>query len=562
VNFGHIMGHTVGNAIVHGTVAFAVLAATTGCDIVQGFQNAGDALFPPQKTYLETPGFRLATGGFRRLNVGVGDELYLLARNAEDPEPALYSMRFVDPKPCKIAGVGRYWASGIPTEYPSQIAYLEGDVRRGRLHFVDARCNVHEDLVFEDAELPLNESVLGLLVFAGPDLLLIDPPKNEVRTLASGVQALFLNGPGAHLVMVDGKLRAYDTATWTRIGREVGESIVGVRGVGSAFLFEDATGIHGLSVIATLGDPQITVTDIDPEGCRLGYVSGSVIAYYSPCAEQTLTLWNASNGEKTRPDFVADPALFAIERDPDSTAQNPTIEEDYFYYTLRELTGDGGGTLVVRSPAGDEFTIGPGARLDRTNLDDSGDFGLALLDVSGETGRLVRWDREGTVETLATGVLYGSGDLIVNWNGAVGDRARITDDGELEIFLEGVPRRDYEYVDVSRRWHAVFDESDDGITGTLSIDSSNSRTFANKRVIARGVRHPRHQFLDVVLPGIAYVSNYDFVSDTGRLEYNNLELGFRGIVSEGVSDFIPAGNGILYTVPFGSARGVWLARAQ
>ena len=555
MSFGHIMGHTVGNAIVHGTVALGALATTAGCDIVQGFQNAGDALFPPQKTYLETPGFRLAAGGFRRLNVGVGDELYLLARNAEDTEPALHSMRFVDPKPCKIPGVVRYWVSGLPTEYPSQIAYLEQDVQRGTLRFADARCNVHEDLVFENAELPINESHLGLLFFAGQDLMLVNPPKNDVRTVASEVQALYLNGPGAHVVRAGGRLSAYDDA-WKLIGEE-GEGIVDVRGVGAAFLFEDVTGIHAFSVISTLGLPEIIVTDIDREGCRLGFVSGSVIAYYSPCAEQRLTLWNASNGEKTRLDYVADPALFAIERDPDSTAQNPTIEEDYWYYTLRD-----GGALVVRSPAGDEFTIGTGARLDRTNLDDGGDFGLAMLDVTPDIGRLVRWDREGAVETLATSVFLGSSDLIVNWNGAVGDRARITEDGELEIFLEGVPRRDYQYGDASRRWRAVFDESDDAVTGTLSIDSSNSPTFANKGVIARGVRHPRHQFLDVVLPGIAYVSNYDYLSDTGRLEYNNLELGFRGIVSEGVSDFIPAGNGILYTVPFGSARGVWLARAQ
>jgi hypothetical protein len=65
-----------------------------------------------------------------------------------------------------------------------------------------------------------------------------------------------------------------------------------------------------------------------------------------------------------------------------------------------------------------------------------------------------------------------------------------------------------------------------------------------------------------LLPGIAYVADYDVETDTGRLEYNNLELGFRGVISEGVADFIPAGNGILYTVPFGSARGVWIARAQ
>src|SRR6185503_2592834 len=106
VGFGHIMGNGVGNAVLRGATALAVAFALTGCDIVQGFQDAGDALFPPQKTYLEAPGFRLAPGGFRRLNVGVGDELYLLARTSEEgAAPALYSMRYVDPKPCRIDGV-------------------------------------------------------------------------------------------------------------------------------------------------------------------------------------------------------------------------------------------------------------------------------------------------------------------------------------------------------------------------------------------------------------------------------------------------------------------------
>ena len=248
-----------------------------------------------------------------------------------------------------------------------------------------------------------------------------------------------------------------------------------------------------------------------------------------------------------------------MELDADKERSGARLDRDYWFYSLRDFES-GGSTLWIRSPDGEEFMVGTGARLDRTRLDESGDFGLALVDVAGETGRLVRWQRDGSVETLATNVLDGS-DLLVNFNGVVGDRARITEEGELEILLERVPRRDYDYQDQSRRWRALFDDSD-GVTGTLSIDESGSTTFANRKVIARGVRHPRHQFLDVVLPGIAYVSNYDPVSDTGRLEYNNLELLFRGIISEGVSDFIPAGNGILYTVPFGEARGVWIARAQ
>jgi len=547
--------------VFHAALALATVLTTAGCDIVQGFQNAGDALFPPQKTYLETPGFRLAEGSFYRLNVGIGDELYLLARSADETVPALYAMRYLDPKPCRIEGVGRYWSTGLPSEHPSQILFLEGDLRRGTLHFADAHCNVH-DFVIEDAELPMQETELGLLLFAGTSLVLVKPVSKDVRTIASGVQALYMNGPGAHFLLVGGKLEAYDVATWSYIG-SVGENVVGApRTVGGSFVFQDDTGVNRVSASGVIGMQRLTVESIDEEGCRLGWVSGgSVLSYYSPCADSTLALWEASTNKTTRPDYVADPVYFAVERDPEADTTSPKLDQDYFYYSLRDLTGDGGGTLVVRTPSGDEHVLGTGARLDQTNFDNDGEYGLALLDVAGEAGRLVRWDREGTTETLATGVFYGSSDLLVNWNGVVGDRARLTDEGELEILLERVPRRDHEYQDITRRWQATFDDSD-GITGTLSIDSSGSRTFANRRVIARNVRHPRHQFLDVVLPGIAYIANYDPMHDTGRLEYNNLELGFRGVVSDGVADFIPAGNGILYTIPFGDARGVWLARAQ
>ena len=159
----HIMRRGTRDAILFATLVLASPFWAGACDIVEGFQNAGDALFPPQKTYLEAPGFRLAEGRFHRLNVGIGDELYLLARDA-DPmaEPALYSMRFVDPKPCKIPGVGRYWSSGLPTNYPSQIVYLADNARRGTVHFADARCKVHE-LTLEDADLPYEESAVGAL---------------------------------------------------------------------------------------------------------------------------------------------------------------------------------------------------------------------------------------------------------------------------------------------------------------------------------------------------------------------------------------------------------------
>src|SRR4029434_6657377 len=111
----------------------------------------------------------------------------------------LYSMRYLDPKPCRIPGVGRYWSSGLPTEHPAQIVYLEDGSTRVRLNFAAARCKVH-DLVLEDAELPIEESSLGLLILSGSDLVLVDAPNSSYRTVASGVQAIFMNGPGAHFL--------------------------------------------------------------------------------------------------------------------------------------------------------------------------------------------------------------------------------------------------------------------------------------------------------------------------------------------------------------------------
>jgi hypothetical protein len=557
------MSHGAGKTLVRAVLAGGCLVATSACDIVQGFENAGDALFPPQKTYLETPGFRLAAGGFHRLNVGVGDELYLLARDSDPTaEPALYSMRYLDPTPCKIEGVVRYWSSSLASDYPAQIVYLKANVGRGPLYFADAHCNVH-DLVLPDAELPRIESKAGLLVPSGSDYVLVDAPKGTYRTVASGIQQSYLYGPGAHFLLIEGRLHAYAPDTWDLVGA-VGEDVRAVVGVGGWFIYEDVNGVHGVAATTATARPQLAELEVDPDGCRIGWVSGSVLAYYSPCpgpevpaSEQTISLYDVSKEKTTHLDYAAVPYGFAIELDPKTESSEPRFDRDYWYYVIR----DAAGTLVARSPQGEEFVLGTGARLDRTNLDDKGEWGLAMLDVVENVGRLVRWQRDGSVETLATGVLAGSSDPIVNWNGSVGDRARIDDDGRLEILIERVPSRDYEYQDASRRWRAIFDQSD-GITGTLSIDASGSRTFANKHAIAYGVRHGRHRFLDVVLPGIAYVANYDVETDTGRLEYNNLELGFRGIISEGVADFIPAGNGILYTVPFGSARGVWLARAQ
>jgi hypothetical protein len=66
----------------------------------------------------------------------------------------------------------------------------------------------------------------------------------------------------------------------------------------------------------------------------------------------------------------------------------------------------------------------------------------------------------------------------------------------------------------------------------------------------------------VDLPGFVYFAAWDEKNGTGRLDYSNQELGFSATVSDGVSDYLQPGSGLLYSVPFGSAAGIWLARGK
>src|SRR3954447_14648140 len=65
-------------------VASALVTAGAGCNLVQGYKDAGDSLFPEQSTHLASPGLRLVSGHYRGLGLMTGSELYLFARGADD----------------------------------------------------------------------------------------------------------------------------------------------------------------------------------------------------------------------------------------------------------------------------------------------------------------------------------------------------------------------------------------------------------------------------------------------------------------------------------------------
>jgi hypothetical protein len=570
---------------------FALGAGAVACDVVQGFKHAGDALFPSVKTYLDAPGYRLVSGGYRDLVLLTSSELFVLARSAKDDDQTLYSIRYAVPTPCSIPNVGRYWAGGSVDIGQAWIAYLHDASSRGTLSFSDTGCHV-SPISLPDAELPyarvtprdaegeLETDRLLLLVRSAGRLLLVDPASSEEPKLLVEPADGLVTGVGKmneNLILSNGQLLVFDE-DWNYL-TTFAEGVVGLGQLGDGVYFEDANGIQRATPTLRGGMPVIDVEVIAADGCELAFPAPSHhwLGFFSPCADQTLALYDESKKELTRPELsVPDPRALLLSPDPTASG-TPALDLDQLWaFFLRDIDySSGTGTVVARSPAGDELVLGVHGALERTTLDKSGDFGLALVDLDGATGSLVRWEPDGTLTPLAANVLReGTGqsfaDAMIDWDGTAGTLAQVNG-GNVYPVLERVPQRGFAYQDLHKR-QALFSDYD-GENGTLSIGelacapgtTHCEREYYVPHAIARGVHHPGHAFLDDTtdfLPGIGFLDEYDVEHGTGRFQYRNLELGFTSVVSEGVSDFVFAGNGMLYAVPYGDGAGIWLARAK
>jgi hypothetical protein len=557
----------------------------TGCDIVQGFQDAGNALFPPVKTYLEAPGFRLVTGGYRYLSLIASSELFLLARSSRPGDEGLYSMRYADPRPCEIPDVGRYWAGGglvLPRAY---IAWLPPGQSRGTLSFADEHCR-RATFTLPEAELP------PLAVITPPEpvprgtlparSLVLRSQGNLVALSGDAESAeLLLENAGPTLdtgsalyVYTEGRVAAFDK-TWKLIDT-FGDTVVAWGSFGGKLFYEDESGISRVTVTSSGGAPALDVEAVGEGACLLGFPSDSErwVSMQAPCGG-ALELWDDRAEKRIPLGFETDPRLLRLLAPAKVSRPDPSKDALWAFFLREPDWSAGVGTLVVRNLDGEEHVLGERAALERASIDKTDTFGYALVDVAGETGTFVRWEPDGAVASLADGTLrdspnVGWAELIVDWDGISGTLAHVVND-RVERFLDRIPRRKFTYKDLDGRV-ALFHDYD-GTLGTLSIGvftcpgggTTCSDGYYAPRPIAQNVFHPRHDFLDAdedFLPGIAYLADYDVLHDTGRFEYRNLELGFTSIVNEGVSDFLYAGNGLLYSVPFGDQAGIWLARAK
>ena len=563
-----------------GLLAVAALAVsfapTAGCNIVQGFQDAGDSLFPQQSTHLNAPGLRLAAGRYRDLQLALGAELYLLAREPDDDSGKLFAMRYADPQACVIPSVGRYSVTnGSQRRFPL-LSYFHDDGTRGTLHFADADCTLYE-LEIEDARLPIAETNGSVVVYAGSDLWLATPETGTQVRLVDNVDALIGQVLGQSYGLRTGghiELFASDFTVQGVFGERVSE----LKRLGKTLFYTDEAGVHRL--IASQSNAQGVADELlAADGCSLGSQDGTWLMFRSPCSGGPVIAVHEPTGRKFTLPFDAKPEQLRIVPARGSPGSDPAHDPVWFFGLRDGADVDSENTLVVRTPSGTELTLGAHATLDQLRLheSDTGSYGYALVDVVSDTGddngRYLWWNGDGQTKVLAERVLAQPSRLIVDFDGVLGKLA-VTSGDRLIVLTEGVPWPDFEYRDPSKQWTVLFhDLSLTKQSGTLSAFYGSLDALAATPIdqpfaapaqqrIAPSVGVFRSASLDELLSGVIYLADFDPVSGTGRLEYRNMELRFTGLVNYGVSDYRVFQDQVLYAIPRGENAGIYLVTGK
>jgi len=553
------------------SAALCVAGASAGCNIVQGFQDAGDTLFPQQSTHLGAPGLRLAAGGYQNLDLAAGVDLYLLARGADD-KSQLFAMRYADPQPCAIPSVGRYLSTHSAQRSLPLLSYFRDGSSRGTLHFADASCRLY-DLNFADARLPIAETDSSVVVWASQDLWLATPETGTQQRLAANVEDVIGRVLGNRYALRTGGHIEVFASDWLQHA-SFGEQVVRTQPAGRTLFYTDKAGVHRL-IASPASVHGVADELLGPDGCALGTQDNTWVTFRAPCSGGPVSAVHEPTGHQFMLPFDADPEHLKLVPALHSPAQDP-IQDPFWFFGLRDgASEDALHTLVVRTPDGRELTLGAQATLDQLRLveSDSETHGYALVDVVGGSGRYLWWNAEGQTKILAEHVLPQPSRLIVDFDGSVGKLA-VTSGDRLVVLAPGVPWPAFEYRDASQQWTALFHDLDFSTqSGQLSAFYGSLDTLRDTPLdqplvapelvsIAPRVGVFRTSSLDEVLSGVIYLADFDVKAGTGRLEYRSLELRFTGLVNFGVSDYRVFQDQVLYAIPRGANAGIWLVSGK
>jgi hypothetical protein len=543
-----------------------------GCNIVQGFQQAGDTLFPQQSSHLAAPGLELAAGGYSSLDLAVGVDIHLLARAADDDSGKLYAMRYSDPQPCVIPSVATYASTRGATRKPPLLSYFHEPVNQGTLHFADANCKLF-DLSFANARLPIAETESSEVVWAGTDLWLATPESGTQQQIAENVDVVIGDVFGKHHALRSGGQLEILGSDWQEpqfFGNQIGT----VQRAGSSLFFADSSGVHRLAQAAngqTFEDHLIAA-----DACALGAQDSTWVTFRSPCTGGPVMAVHGPTGRTFTLSFDADPQNLKLVPARQSPGLDPTQDPFWFFGLRSGDSSDSENTLRVRTPSGNEFALGAHATLRQLRLLESASetHGYALVDVAGEAGRYLWWDDQGQTKVLAEQALWRPNRLIVDFDGTFIGKLAVPSGDRLLVLAEGVPAPAFEYTDSTQQWTVLFHDLQlPGQSGQLSVfygtlDALQATPIDQPFVapelisVAPSAGLFRSSALNEVLSGVIYLADYDVAAGVGRLEYRNLDLRFTGLVNYGVSDYIVAQNQVLYAIPHGDNAGIWLVSGK
>ncbi len=551
-------------------VASALSITLAGCDIVQGFQDAGNSLFPEQSTHLASPGLRVVHGNYKNLGVIGGRELYLLARGADDDTSKLFAMRYAEPQPCEIAGVVRFSATRDASRKAPLLSYFEEDVRIGTLRFADADCQTFP-LTFEEARLPVAETPTSVVVWAADELWLATPESGSKKLLAEGVSSV-TGGVfgGRYAVRTGGQVTLFDSA-WKEQG-SFGDEVDGVLRAGRSLFYTDKSGAHRVVSSASGAlESELLVAG----GCSLASQEGTWIFLRAPCSDGRLLTIHEPTGDVFELPF--DAASYRVKLVParGSRGRDPLTDPFWSFYLKNGAEEGAEDSLFVRTPQGDEHVLGARSSFTHMRLveaEGEDPYGYALVDLSGETGRYLWWNAAGETRVLAEGTMWRPDRLIIDFDGVVG-RLAVTSGDRLRVLAEGVPWQAFEYRDPTLQWTTLFhDMNGDGLgrlsvlTGGIDqIEAVSPRApfeLPELSPVASDVVVAGTSSMQALLSGVVYVTDPDPETRTGRLLYRNLELRFTADINDGVSDYLVAHDEMLYAIPYGKNAGIWLVSGK
>jgi len=551
-------------------LAFAFALA---CDPKAGLESAAGSIDPNEKSYIDAPGSRLASGAFATIGIDYDPDtsVHLLSRRRDDGGASITLFGQDTQAGCTIAPNVATWFPGRPAQgtyrlLPYFAARDQNGV--GTLHFSSVDC-VSEPFTVENALGPVDPMIdSGFLIRQNGALVIANPWAGTTTQVVASLSQVYQLG-GQFLVWGDGQVIAFDESL-DELGR-FGKHVKAVANVDfeGTFAFEDDDGVSQL-VIGYNGD-AFRSRLLDQNACALGTNNAALgwVAVHSPCNDAHLVALNVD------PAGMADPTrmTFAAEADPSRAVIVGEINQDpsapalaAYYLQNPDPTTQLGDLFAIKSGGGAPLAIGGNAALDRASMLSSASSwaGSAVVDVQNGVGRLVRWDWSGNSETVLEGVARSASvpGVLANFNGVAGDLYTVDSTGMATLFQSGSPPfnttlRNSDFSSALRLEHY------DGTVGELTLATGVGASFT---AVAERVPSNQYQFTSIVpLPGFAYIADYDGTTRTGTLYVQNTALGATSTIAKGVSDFVATNYplpGILYAVPAGSNAGLWFARAK